>query len=241
MFLVLPLAIIIFVLERVSSALFLVNTNRSWRYGDKSITFYGPTSNGSDDYDYIDVDVRINIAPTSAIIAICLFAFVISVVGVCGIWELRRVEGTARHQRVWSWTILLTNFATAAACIGILAWASVLQGKEGWKSYADVGKEDQRWTRETWVCQINQYFGNNDWSVAACGVAKATRFMLIPLAVASLLVILSAWTLIHDRGGLSWLFGGKGRYGGFDSVYEMRPQAPERKDQNAAGGPVTFV
>jgi hypothetical protein len=50
--------------------------------------------------------------------------------------------------------------------------------------------------------------------------------MLIPLAVSSILVMVSTWILTRDRGGSKWLFGGKGRYGGFASVYEMNPHAP---------------
>lgn len=48
--------------------------------------------------------------------------------------------------------------------------------------------------------------------------------MLIPLVVSALLVMLSAWILVNDRGGIKWLVGGRGRYGGFESIYEMRPQ-----------------
>lgn len=58
---------------------------------------------------------------------------------------------------------------------------------------------------------------------------KATRFCLIPLAIAALLTIAAVWKLINDRGGIKWLFGGKGRYGGFDSVYELREQVPVKR------------
>jgi hypothetical protein len=50
--------------------------------------------------------------------------------------------------------------------------------------------------------------------------------MLIPLAVSSLLVMVSTWILTRDRGGTKWLFGGKGRYAGFSNVYEMGRQGP---------------
>lgn len=57
--------------------------------------------------------------------------------------------------------------------------------------------------------------------------------MLIPLAISSALIVLSAWVLIGDRGGIKWLFGGRGRYGGFDSIYEMQPRQQEAiKAQN---------
>jgi hypothetical protein len=54
----------------------------------------------------------------------------------------------------------------------------------------------------------------------------ATRYLLIPIAVAAAAVVASIVVLAHGRGGVKWLFGGKGRYAGFDSVYEMRPVQP---------------
>jgi len=56
---------------------------------------------------------------------------------------------------------------------------------------------------------------------------KAARFMLIPLAISSALVILCTWMLIHVRGGVKWLFGGKGRYAGFDNIMELQPPRQE--------------
>lgn len=173
MFLLLPISILAFALERISYTLFAVQTTRNWRTGTDSISFYGPTnsSSSSDSWDYLDIDVRINSGPTVAIVGICVAAYVVSVVAMCGIWELRRVEGTASHQRGWSWVVLGINFGIVVASIVVLAWASVLQGQEGWAGYEDVAKDGQRFTRETWVCQINHFYSKQDWAGAACGLS----------------------------------------------------------------------
>ncbi|KAF2249807.1 hypothetical protein BU26DRAFT_604120 [Trematosphaeria pertusa] len=229
LFLLLPISVLAFVLERITQALLLAQTLRSWRNGAQEITVYGPTANSTDpsDYDYTDVSLGINYAPTAAILGVSVVAFVVSILGVCGIWELRRMEGSARTQRVWSWLLLVAHVAVVGLSVGVLAYASALQGSEkSWKSYADVGKEGQRFTRETWVCQIDEFYPKQDWARPACGLAKATRLILIPLAVSAALVILGTWILVRDRGGAAWLVGGKGRYGAFKSVYELQPPAP---------------
>jgi hypothetical protein len=56
--------------------------------------------------------------------------------------------------------------------------------------------------------------------------------MLVSLAVSALLTIVSTWWLINERGGIKWLMGGRGRYAGFEDLYEMKPgnmqtQAPQ--------------
>jgi hypothetical protein len=81
----------------------------------------------------------------------------------------------------------------------------------------------ERFTRETWACSVK--YSNQSWAREACGLAKAARVLLIPMAVSSALVLVSLYILLRDRGGLRWLFGGKGRYGGFENMYEMRPTA----------------
>lgn len=48
--------------------------------------------------------------------------------------------------------------------------------------------------------------------------------MLIAVAGSALGIMVATWMLIHQRGGIRWLFGGKGRYAAFASVYEMGPQ-----------------
>jgi hypothetical protein len=50
--------------------------------------------------------------------------------------------------------------------------------------------------------------------------------MGIAMIVACIMTLVSLWVLVRERGGLKWLNGGKGRYGGFDNVYELQPSAP---------------
>ena len=68
-------------------------------------------------------------------------------------------------------------------------------------------------------------------------VQKATRFLLIPIAIFSLLVLVSFWFLIRQRGGLKWLCGGKGRYAGFDNVYELQQGGPPGQYAQGTTGP----
>ena len=46
------------------------------------------------------------------------------------------------------------------------------------------------------------------------------------MAIFSLLVVVSLWILVRQRGGVKWLCGGKPRYAGFDNVYELQQTAP---------------
>jgi hypothetical protein len=224
LFLLFPVGVLIFALERISKALILEQTQRDWRSGSYKITVYGPTSTGSNNLTYTDVTFHTNEAPTLAILGICCLSFIVSAIGVFGIWELRKVEGTAGHQRKWAWTMLLSNVVMVGASAGVLGYASSVQSSErSWPKYEDVGKDEQRFTRETWACQIDKFYPDESWAKAACGTAKATRFLLIPMAVSSAIVLVSLWVLVRDRGGLKWLGGGKGRYGGFKSVYELQP------------------
>lgn len=57
--------------------------------------------------------------------------------------------------------------------------------------------------------------------------------MLIPVIAASLLAMVAVWFAVKPRGGTSWLFRGQGRYGGFQSVYEMGPQGQPPQYQYA--------
>jgi hypothetical protein len=70
------------------------------------------------------------------------------------------------------------------------------------------------------------FYLDRNWAGTACGLAKATRLLLIPMAVSAALVLVSLWVLVRHRGGMGWLFGGKGRYAGFANVYELRPTSP---------------
>jgi hypothetical protein len=167
-FILLPLSVLIVALERISNALFTSNTSRDWRYGGTIISLTNPTATT----ESTDVTIRIRREPTLAILGVSLVAIFVSAIAVCGMWELRRIEGSPRRQRGWSWTVLVLNAVTMVASIGVLAYLSVLQGSEqGWKSYADVGIDGQRFTRETWACQIDRlYSSSQGWAGSACAL-----------------------------------------------------------------------
>jgi hypothetical protein len=168
MFILLPLSILIVALERISNALFTSNTSPDFQYGSSIISLTDPTATN----ETIDVTMRIRREPTLAILGLSLAAIVVSAIAVCGMWELRRIEGSPRHQRGWSWILLVLNSMTMVASVGLLAYLSVLQGNEqGWKSYVDVGIEGQKFTRETWACQINHFYpSSQSWAGSACGL-----------------------------------------------------------------------
>jgi len=244
-FLLLPVSALIFILERISRTLLNTQINRNYRSGYRQITLDGP-SNSSSNAENVSTDITlsVDVGPTLAMLGVTVFAFVVGVLACCGIWELRRVEGSSEvAPRVWAWISFVANLITVGLSVGVLAWASAVQASEGWESYDDVGVRGQKFTRETWVCQIEKFYPQQDWAKPACGLSvltpqnscsridadaeqKATRFMLIPLAVSAILVMFSTWILTRDRGGVKWLIGGKGRYAGFPSVYEMNPHAP---------------
>ena len=167
-FILLPLSVLIVALERISNSLFASNTNRDWQYGGSTISLTNPTATN----ETTDVTMRIRREPSFAILGLSLAAIVVSAIAVCGMWELRRVEGSPRHQRGWSWILLILNFITMVASVGVLAYLSVLQGNEqGWKSYADVGIEGQRFTKQTWACQIDHFYSSSQgWAGSACGL-----------------------------------------------------------------------
>ncbi|KAF2271739.1 uncharacterized protein EI97DRAFT_258266 [Westerdykella ornata] len=223
-------SVILFTLERISSRILVSKYLHTRNYISKNyMTFYGPRRDSDfgnvEKYDYIDVYIAENKGPTIAYIFLSLAGFLAAIIGACGVWELRRVEGTMGHQRLWAWFVLAVQGVVFPCVVVVLAWASVLQGNDGWKGYEDVSREGvvQGYTRETWFCQIDRLFGEQDWAGTGCGVAKATRFILIPLALSALLVMVAIYVLVRKRGGLRWLFGGKGRYAAFQSVYEMQP------------------
>lgn len=221
-----PIGVVIFALERISNSLLLAETSRNFRSGGYEITVHGPTSTGSTNSTTIDIALQINTAPTYAILGTCCLSYIVSAIGVFGVWELRKVEGTPTHYRMWSWLILISNVVMIGLSAGITGYTSTVQSEEkGWQRFEDVGKGRPRLTRETWTCQIDKFYPDSDWARAACGTAKATRYLLIALAASSALVLVSLWVLVRERGGSKWLTGGKGRYGGFENVYELRPTA----------------
>ncbi|KAF2748254.1 hypothetical protein M011DRAFT_466669 [Sporormia fimetaria CBS 119925] len=223
--LLLPISIILFALDRLAHAFFIAQAGYSWRASSHTFTFYGPLTTGApvSEYAYITISMFVNNAATKAYIILSIAGALVATVGMCTVWELRRVEGTARHDRLWAWVGGLLNLIFMGACVGVFGWVTGTQSGEGWKSYEDVSSRFvQRYTRETWVCQIDEFFPRQGWAGKACGVAKATRFLLLVVAFSALLTLVSIAVLVHDRGGVKWLFGGKGRYGGFDNVYEMK-------------------
>jgi hypothetical protein len=165
--------VVAFALERISYGIFADNIpSLNYGRGGRTMTFYGPPFKHATKYEYMEVEIEINVAPTATIIGLTLLGVMVAGVGACGVWELRRVVGTAAHQRAWAWQVCILQVLYAGACVGVLAWVTLVQG-EGWKDYRDVeGMGDvQKFTRETWVCQIDQFFPLNDWSASACGVA----------------------------------------------------------------------
>jgi len=129
---------------------------------------------------------------------------------------------------MWVWIVLLSNLVLAAGSLAAFGYTTATQTSDGsWQSYRDAGDAGQEHTRETWACQINEFFPNEGWAASACGTAKAMRFFLLPMAVAALAVLGSLWVLVRSRGGVKWVFGGKGRYAGFRGAYEMQPHGTE--------------
>ncbi|KAH8723468.1 hypothetical protein GQ44DRAFT_314814 [Phaeosphaeriaceae sp. PMI808] len=227
LFFLFPVCIITFALERVSKSLIYSQTQRNFRNGNLEILLYGPTSTGSTDLAEKEITLHFDLASRYAILGTCSLALLVSVIGVFGIWELRRVEGTARHARVWSWVVVISNVVMIGVSVGILGYMSSVQSSEKrWQRYEDVGKDDQEFTRETWACQVADFYTRENWAGPACRTAKTVRYMLIPMAISAALALVSLSVLVRDRGGLKWLVGGKGRYAGFDDAYEMQPTPP---------------
>jgi hypothetical protein len=167
-----PVAVLTFVLERISKSLFFEHTFRNFRSGAYEITLNGPNSTASADSASTNVTFRIDHAPTLAILGVCVVAYVVSAIDVFGIWELKKVEGTSGHQRMWAWVAFVSNLIMAGISLGVFGWASSLEGSsKGWQSYDDVQKQDQEFTRETWSCQIDRFYPSERWAGAACGTA----------------------------------------------------------------------
>lgn len=212
-----PIGVLTFALERISNALLREHTARDWRGGRFS-------ANNSTD---IDIDGRINQAPTISILGICCLSYLVSTIGVAGIWELRKVEGTSSHQRTWSWAVMISHVVMFGASVGVLGWVIAVQSnEESQLQREDLSSGNPTFTRETWACRIDKFYPDSGWAGSACGTARATRFLLIPMAIASALALVSLWVIVQQRGGFRWLSGGKGRYGGFDNVYELQNAPP---------------
>ncbi|EUC33859.1 hypothetical protein COCCADRAFT_36413 [Bipolaris zeicola 26-R-13] len=215
-----PTAALISILERISKNTFYSNLQRSFRTGAFQLVL--PRPGGGPD---IGLSLDFNHAPILVILGICVIAYAVTVLSAAGIWQLKKVEGTSRHERVWVWVVLIANVIMIGVSLGGFGYATSVQASDGtWRDYEDAGRPDQELTRETWACQIHSLFPGEGWAGTACGTSQAMRYLLLPMAVAAMAVLGSLWVLVRGRGGLKWLFGGKGRYAGFRGAYELQPQ-----------------
>jgi hypothetical protein len=160
LFLLLPLSVVAFVLERISQSFLAFKTSLDWITGYQTLT----TS------DHVDIHIRVNAAPTGAILGITVLAYVISVIGACGIWELRRIEGGMRHQRGWSWVVIVLNLGVAGASIAVLGWSSALAGQERWTSRGGA-LAGGKYMRETYLCGIDKFYPDESWAGPGCGIS----------------------------------------------------------------------
>lgn len=119
--------------------------------------------------------MRIDQAPSWAILGVCVAAYIACAFEAFGIWELKKVERTYGPQRGWAWAAAIGNTILAGLSVGVFAWATSLQGSEGWQTYEDVQRQYNEYTRETWACQIERFNPNERWARAACGTAVSHR------------------------------------------------------------------
>jgi hypothetical protein len=213
LFLLLPIGITTLVLERSTRSL----VNRRTRGGGYS---------GSGSYS---ISGNIDSSPTIAITGACILVYLVCVVHVCGIFELGRttLQGTVRYQRLWAWAMFISSLVMVGASAGVLGYASSAKSSESKpQRVEDLTESDMSYTREAWVCGLSYFYPERSWPHSACRRAKAARLLLLPMVVSAAMLLISLWILIRDRGALKWFFGGKGRYAGFPSVYELRPTSP---------------
>lgn len=219
-----PIVALTNILERISKSAFYDNLQRNGRSGAFQVVLSHPGGSASSD---TTVAITINDGPVYAILGLCMLGYMVSLLGGAGIWQLKRTEGTAGHERMWIWIVSICNVVMVGASLGVFGYSSSVQNSDkSWQSYDDVTQDDREHTRETWACQISKFYPDRSWAATACGTAKAMRYLLIPMVVAALLVFVSLWVLVRARGGLKWMFGGKGRYAGFANAYEMQPPGP---------------
>jgi len=167
-----PVSVLIFALERISKSLLLEHTYRNIRSGASVITVNGRNNTSSTGVSDVDVAMHIDNAPSLAILGVCVAAYIVCAIDAFGIWELKKVEGTYGHQRVWAWSAAIGNILLVALSLGVFGWVTSLQSSNsGWQSYDDVRKQDQEFTRETWSCQIERFYPGEGWASAACGTA----------------------------------------------------------------------
>lgn len=169
--LLLPVTALVTILERISKSLLLEQTGRDWRGGDYLIYLDGPNATDPSTTARTAVDMNINNGPSWAMLGVCAAGYLVCAVDALGICELRKVEGTYGSQRVWAWTASVGNIFLSALSLAVFGWSTSVQDSEGWQSYADVQRQDQEYTRETWSCQIARFYPNEGWTAPACGTA----------------------------------------------------------------------
>ncbi|KAI2482546.1 hypothetical protein Ptr902_04862 [Pyrenophora tritici-repentis] len=152
-------------------------------------------------------------------------------------WQLRRVQDTAGHERAWVWVLGVGNVMLVAAGVAAFAYSTSVQGSEKkWESLDDVGMGGQEHTREGWICGIQEFFPEEGWAGQACGMQKAMRFLMLALVGAAVLVLGSVAVVVRGRGGWKWVGGGRGMYAGFQGVYEMQTPGVSVPYVGAQGG-----
>lgn len=167
-----PVSVLVLILERISKSILYQHTYRDFRSGEFMITLTGRNSTASNTDSDVNMAMQIDSAPTLAILGVCLAAYIVCAIDAFGLWELKKVEGTSGHQRMWTWVAAVGNVLLAALSLGVFGWATAVQGSDGgWKSVDDVNKADREYTRETWACQIERYFPKEGWASGACGTA----------------------------------------------------------------------
>lgn len=225
-----PIAALISILDRISKNLFYSHLSRSIRTGEYEISLPWPGNSNE-----IQVPVDVNNTPILAIQGVCILAYAVVVVSAAGIWQLKKVEGTATHERVWIWVLLVCNLIMVGASLAGFGYATSVQASD--EQINSIGNvPDRDFTRETWACKIKKNAPSKAWASQACGTTQAMRYLMLPMAVAAVCVLGSLWVLVRSRGGVKWAFGGKGRYGGFRGAYELQPQGAEGQYAGPPGG-----
>lgn len=175
-----PVSVLVFVLERISKSLILEQSGRDWRDGDYMIYLSGPNATDPSSTASTAVTMRINNAPSWAILGVCMAAYVVCAFDAFGIWELRKVEGTYGPQRGWAWATTIGSVILVGLSLGVFGWTTSVQSSESWRSYQDVQRQGQEYTRETWACQIEHFYPSEGWAGAACGTAVSRRLAQLP-------------------------------------------------------------
>jgi len=90
--------------------------------------------------------------------------------------------------------MLILNLSMVGASVGVLVHLSALQGNEKkWQSYADAETDGQRFTREAWVCQINEFYSSTQgWAGPACGLEVCSIALFITsYTIGQILILVS--------------------------------------------------